>query len=164
MLFCILKVSSHFVCSLKKYIETPEFPWPLACLFSWGRKVVKWNHFSLSKINYNYEGFPGEMVSCREHLQIPPECTTGCGVRWHPFPTSETASSIHSCPILLKHQQLWSLLKLRRGRMSWVHPLKVSPKVLWGQSLNSAPNLSGLGGRWCCLVQWGLLWVSGPLA
>lgn len=141
----------------------PSVTWPLAHFFSWGRKAFKWNHSSPFKIDYNYEGFLGEMISCREHLQIPPECTTGCGVRWHPFPTLETANSIHSCPILLKHGQLWSLLKLRIGKLSWVHARKVSPEGLWGQSLSSAPTLSGLGGRWCCLVQWSLLWVSRPL-
>lgn len=104
------------------------------------------------------------MISCGQHLQIPPEGTTGCGARWYPFPTSETATTIRSCLVLLKHGKVWSLLKLRRGKISWVHPLKVSPKGLWRQTLGLAPTPSGLGGRRCCLVQWHLLWVSRPLA
>lgn len=73
---------------------------------SWGGKVFKPSHSPLFKINDNYEGFLGEIISCRDHLQIPPECTTGCGVRWHPFPTSETANTIHFCPVLLTRKDL----------------------------------------------------------
>lgn len=98
-------------------------------------------------------------MSCREHLKFPPECTIGCGVRWHPFPTSETVNTISSCSILLKCGKIWSLPNLSGGKISRVHPRR-----FLHQSLSLAPTLSGLGGRWRCLVQRGLLWVSSPLA
>lgn len=133
---------------------------------SWGGKVFKPSHSPVFKINDNYEGFLGEIISCRDHLQIPPECTTGCGVRWPPFPTSETANTIHFCPVLLTRKDLVlpKPEKRRRGKISWVHPLKVSPEGLWHPSLGLAPTPSGLGSQWCRLVQRGLLWVSHPPA
>lgn len=67
-LFCLLKVSSHFVCSLKKWIEIPEFPLLLGHLpvISWSGKVFKPNPSSVFEINCNYGV---EINSCREHLK-----------------------------------------------------------------------------------------------
>lgn len=66
-LFCLLKVSSHFVCSLKKCIEILELPLLLGHLpvISWSGKVFKPNHSSVFKTNCNYGV---EISSCREHL------------------------------------------------------------------------------------------------
>lgn len=70
MLFCRVKIASHFVCSLKKCSEIPEFPLLLGHLpvISWSGKVFKPNHSSVFKINCNYGV---EINSCREHLTNP---------------------------------------------------------------------------------------------
>lgn len=86
-------------------------------LFLWVGKVFIPNHLSLFQINYNYGGFLGDMVSCREHSPIPPKCTDGCGVRLPQFHTSAAAKTINSWQVLLNHGNMRSLLKQMRQNL-----------------------------------------------
>lgn len=86
-------------------------------LFPWVGKVFIPNHLSLFQINYNYGGFLGDMVSCREHSPIPPKCTDGCGVRLPQFHTSAAAKTINSWQVLLNHGNMRSLLKQMRQNL-----------------------------------------------
>lgn len=91
LVFCLLKVSSLFVCLLKQYTETTEFPLflDLLPLIFWSGKIFMLSHPSLFQINY--VRFLGDMISCRDNSQIPPKRTTDYGVKLPQFHTSEIA-------------------------------------------------------------------------
>lgn len=128
-LFCLLKVSSHFVCFLKKWVEIPELPLLLGHLpvISWSGKLFKPNHSSLFKISCNYEV---EINSCREHLTNSSKMYH-CG--WCDTSLMSRLRDSKHNSFLFKHVERFATWEVTKSLGA--QPLQVSPGGLSHQSL-----------------------------